>query len=57
MARRYRKVVVTPRPANDAPIALAAWGRLLKLQVFDEAQIVAFIDAYHGKTGPEANVP
>jgi len=57
IARRYRKVVLAPRPADDAPIALAAWGRLLKLQAFDEAQIVAFIDAYHGKTGPEANVP
>jgi hypothetical protein len=57
VARRYRKVVVTPRPADDAPIAVAAWGRLLKLQAFDEAQIVAFIEAYMGKTGPEANVP
>jgi hypothetical protein len=57
VARRYRKVVVTPRPANDAPIAVAAWGRLLKLRAFDEAQIVAFIEAYMGKVGPEANVP
>lgn len=57
VARRYRKVVVTPRPANDAPIAAAAWGRLLKLQTFDEAQIVAFIAAYMGKIGPEPNAP
>lgn len=55
IARRYdRKVIVAPRPANDAVIALAAWGRLLKLPAFDEAQIVAFIEAYRGKTGPEA---
>ncbi|MGH2625111.1 MAG: DUF3105 domain-containing protein, partial [Anaerolineales bacterium] len=57
VARRYRKVIVTPRAANDAPIAVAAWGRLLKLQTFDEAQIVAFIEAYMGKIGPEPNVP
>ncbi|MBI3974884.1 MAG: DUF3105 domain-containing protein [Armatimonadetes bacterium] len=58
IARRYRsKVIVTPRAANDAPLAVAAWGRLLKLQAFDEAQIVAFIDAYRGKIGPEPNAP
>ncbi len=55
IARRYeRKVIVTPRPANDAVIALAAWGRLQTLEAFDEAPIVAFIEAYRGKTGPEA---
>jgi len=55
---RYRtKVILTPRPANDAPIALAAWGHLLKLQVFDEARIVAFIEAYRGKVGPEPDAP
>jgi hypothetical protein len=53
LATRYRsKVVVTPRPANDAPIAVAAWTKLMKLQAFDEAAIVRFIDAYKNK-GPE----
>ncbi len=54
VAGRYRtKVIVTPRPKNDAPIAVAGWGRLLKLQRFDEARIVEFINAYRGKLGPE----
>ena len=53
IVQRYpRKVILTPRPQNDAPIALAAWGRLLKLQQFDEAKIVAFIDAHRGRAGP-----
>lgn len=54
VAGRYRtKVIVTPRLKNDAPIAVAGWGRLLKLQRFDEARIVEFINAYRGKLGPE----
>ncbi len=58
VARRYStKVIVTPRPQNDAAIAVAAWGRLLKLQTFDEQKIVAFINAYRGKVGPEPNAP
>jgi len=58
VARRYStKVIVTPRPQNDAPLAVAAWGRLLKLQTFDEQKIVAFINAYRGKVGPEPNAP
>jgi hypothetical protein len=58
IAGRYRtKVIVTPRPQNDAPIAVAAWGRLLKLPEVDEEKIVAFINAYRGKIGPEPNAP
>jgi hypothetical protein len=53
LASRYRsKVIVTPRPQNDAPIAVVAWTKLMKLQAFDEAAIVKFIDAYKNK-GPE----
>ncbi len=53
IVRRYpRKVILTPRPQNDTPIALAAWGRLLKLPGFDEAKIVAFVEAYRGLAGP-----
>ena len=44
IGRRFsRSVIVTPRTANDAPIAIASWGRLLKLDVFDEQQITDFI--------------
>lgn len=46
------KVILTYRPQNDAPIAVAAWTRLLKLDVFDEKQIKAFIQAFINR-GPE----
>lgn len=36
-------VILTPRQANDAPIAVASWGRLLKLQIFDTKLIRDFI--------------
>lgn len=52
MARRYRKIIVEPRGQNDAPIALAAWGRLQKLDQYDESAILKFIEAFHDK-GPE----
>lgn len=53
LASRYRsKVIVTPRSRNDSPIAVAAWERLMKLDAYDEARIVAFIDAFRNK-GPE----
>ncbi|HEV8601397.1 MAG TPA: DUF3105 domain-containing protein [Patescibacteria group bacterium] len=51
-AKRYRKIIVEPRDANDSNIALAAWGRLLKLDKYDEGAIVRFIEAFHDK-GPE----
>jgi uncharacterized protein DUF3105 len=36
-------VVVSRREANDTPIALASWGRLAKMEAFDEAFIIDFI--------------
>ncbi|MBI2356072.1 MAG: DUF3105 domain-containing protein [Candidatus Doudnabacteria bacterium] len=51
-ARRYRKVIVAPRDANDSLIAVVAWGRLMKLDGFDENQILKFIEAYYDE-GPE----
>jgi len=41
--RNRASVVVTPREANDANVAVASWGRLLKLDSVDEAQITDFI--------------
>lgn len=53
IAKRYRsKVILEPRAQNDAPIALAAWQRLLKLDTADEQRIVEFIANYKNK-GPE----
>jgi len=46
------KVIMTPRPENDARIAVAAWGRLLKLESFDREQIEDFIGAFINR-GPE----
>ena len=46
------KVILTYRPQNDAPIAVAAWGRLLKLETFDRKQILDFLKAFINK-GPE----
>jgi hypothetical protein len=43
-------VVVTPRAANDSPITLASWGRLQKLETYDEAAIEAFIRANLNKS-------
>lgn len=43
-------VVVSPRTANDSPIALASWGRLEKLMTFDETRIVEFIKRNKNKS-------
>lgn len=47
-----RKVILTPRSANDSLIAVAAWDRLDKFDYFDEARIKKFIKAFINK-GPE----
>jgi hypothetical protein len=45
-------VLLVPRPADDAPIALVSWGRLQKFQEYDEPAIQNFIDRNRGH-GPE----
>ena len=53
LARTYgEKIVVTPRPKNDAPISVAAWGVLMNLETFDEQLIRSFIREYLNN-GPE----
>jgi hypothetical protein len=53
LAKQYQtKILLSPRIKNDSPIALVAWGRLLKLQNFDEIKIQKFIKQYKNK-GPE----
>ena len=49
---RDRKVVLAPRAENDAPIAAAAWGRILKQYALDVAALRAFFDANINR-GPE----
>ncbi|MHB8626395.1 MAG: DUF3105 domain-containing protein [Aggregatilineales bacterium] len=53
IVQRYpTHVILTYRSANDSRIAVAAWGRLLKLDTLDEGQIEDFISRYRFK-GPE----
>lgn len=53
IVRGYRsKVILTPRVRNDSKIALAAWGKLDAFDVFDEARVLAFIQAFKDQ-GPE----
>ena len=45
-----RNVVLAPGPAvADARIAVSAWGKILKMNVVDEEDIVAFVEAYLDK--------
>lgn len=54
LAKDYgSKIIMTPRAANDSPIAFAAWERLLKMDTLDEALARSFIEAYRGLAGPE----
>lgn len=41
--KNSRSVVVSPREANDTNIAVASWGRLMKLDAVDERKINEFI--------------
>ncbi len=43
-------VIVTPRAKNDSKIALASWGRLQKLDQFDEKLVLDFIKANKNKS-------
>lgn len=54
------RIIMTPRAANDSPIAIVAWQYVYKLNIVDvasEAQIRAFVDAYRNVAGPERNIP
>lgn len=46
------KMVLEPRAKDQAKIVLAAWGRVLKLDGFDEKKIKDFISTYRNR-GPE----
>lgn len=51
VGKRYpRSIVITPRSANDSKIALVSWGRLEKLDSFDETKIIDFIQANINKS-------
>ena len=46
------RVIVTKREKNDDPIAVASWGRYMKLQEIDEVLIQKYIDT-HVNDSPE----
>jgi len=53
LAREFpRKLVITHRPKNDTPIAVVAWGRVMKLDRYDREAIVDFYNRFKNK-GPE----
>jgi len=47
------KLIVAPNPALDSRLALTAWTRIDTFDVFDEARIRRFIQAWRNR-GPEA---
>jgi hypothetical protein len=52
LQRRDRKVVLAPRPENDAPITATAWGRMVRQETLDADAIRAFFSAFINQ-GPE----
>jgi hypothetical protein len=46
------RVILAPRPANDVPIAAAAWGATYKAQCVDAPSLSKFITDFYAK-GPE----
>jgi hypothetical protein len=49
IVRKYDKyVLLAPYPTMNSRIALTAWTRLDRFDVFDEKRIVRFIEAYRG---------
>lgn len=47
-----KKLVVQPNSTIDKPIILVAWGRILKMDTFDEKLAEEFVRAFRNK-GPE----
>jgi hypothetical protein len=52
---RSKRLIIVPRTANDALVALTAWNYILKLDTWDAAQAQAFSNARHN-LGPERTV-
>jgi hypothetical protein len=53
VGRYNENTLSAPYQGMQTPIAVTAWGRLMRLDTLDETAIVGFIDAFAGK-GPEA---
>ena len=49
------KVIVMPRAENKSPIAIGAWRYVLKLQQYNEKELIAFYEQHLGNA-PEATL-
>lgn len=50
LGRLYpRDVFIAPYPGLPDPVAATAWGRILRLNHFDPASVIAFIEAFRGR--------
>lgn len=52
--QNYSKVIVTPRPEDEAPIVLASWGKTASLTMFDQQKFRSFVELNLGHS-PEPN--
>jgi hypothetical protein len=50
------KVIGVPRLGMQTPIALTSWGRLARLETWDEAFVIDFIETYQNQA-PEPDAP
>lgn len=50
------KGIMTPRQSLDVPVAVSSWGRVLKLQAIDEAQIKAFFETNNNRAPERAPI-
>ncbi len=47
-----KRIIVQPNPEIDKPVVLVAWGRILKMDKWNEPEATKFTKAFHNK-GPE----
>lgn len=57
IARQYtRDTVLHPSPDLDVPLALTAWGRLLRMEQYDRAMVVDFVDRLRNRYNHHATI-
>jgi hypothetical protein len=56
VASDIKKLIAAPRPQMDALIALTSWGRIDRLNEFNEMEIMEFINDFRERA-PEAGAP
>ena len=52
IANKYRRIILSPRPANDSLVAVVSWGRIQKFNQFDADKINLFAERNRNR-GPE----